>query len=742
MAGQGRGNTVARRADTPSGGTDTVNGAGTDEHDEPGARTIGARVVQRWARDGGGVMDDTPLHGPYDEDDLDPEQTSAGLVDFGAVRVPVPPDGQVMVEPDDGRLQAVHVMLPAGRLSVSALAAPRTGRLWPDLAAEIDESLRQGGASVRSFTGEWGRELHARTGEASSVFVGVDGARWMLYGVATGPTSTGAELDGELRRMLRGTVVVRGRSPYPVRTVLPLTVPEGLAAAMPELLEPAPETVEQERPEARSGSWRLRRGRPNRNGGRGRFRGVPEPAPPFVDVDGMPVDETSAVGPGPSVEAPSTTPRGLPRVPSARNGHSDDRRARNGSAGRPDARNGHRARSRADDGAPAPHNGSPTRHNGHVDAPAAAYGPNGGPYVESDDTTVAPDPSGGTGSWLTGRWRKAERKAPVAPARRPQLRVADLVAEAQRERAATEAPRPPAPAELTGPVPPAAGMTAPRDRFRNGRRRGPERARHGHGAVASPSRGLPAVPSPPRGLPALPSPPRGVPAIPSPPRGASVVSTPARGVPAVPSPARGLPALPSPSRGVPAVPSPRRGVPAVPDDRPGSSYRQERLTGSGDTWSARSSGAARDMGDTWVHPRPESRPAAPPPPAGSEDWTVPLPVVRPDSPPPWSGPPRLEQGRGGPAPSRRTAGPEPSHDRPSRIEPPRAPRSEDRWSEWSDGRRASGASADRHRSPREPAPGSGLPARRVPPPTGSVRGRRPADRRLFDGIPPGRHHRT
>ena len=149
------------------------------------------------------------------------------------MRVPVPRGGEVSVEPEDGRLQAVHVMLPAGRLSVSALAAPRTGGLWPDLAAEIDESLREGGATVRSFTGEWGRELHARTGDASSLFVGVDGPRWMLYGVATGPTGSARELDAALRVMLRGTVVVRGRSPYPVRTVLPLTVPENLSRPGP-----------------------------------------------------------------------------------------------------------------------------------------------------------------------------------------------------------------------------------------------------------------------------------------------------------------------------------------------------------------------------------------------------------------------------------------------------------------------------------------------------------------------------
>ena len=203
-----------------------------DPGDEPGARTIGALALKRWAARGPGrgdagddIGDGPPTHGPFDEDDVGDAPVAPDRVDFGAVRVPVPRGGVVSVEPEDGRLQAVHVMLPAGRLSVSALAAPRTERLWPDLAAEIDESLREGGATVRSFTGEWGRELHARTGDASSLFVGVDGPRWMLYGVATGPTSAAAELDAALRTMLRGTVVVRGRSPYPVRTVLPLTVP-------------------------------------------------------------------------------------------------------------------------------------------------------------------------------------------------------------------------------------------------------------------------------------------------------------------------------------------------------------------------------------------------------------------------------------------------------------------------------------------------------------------------------------
>jgi len=180
--------------------------------------------------------------GPYDVDDLPPDLTdAAGRVDFGALRLPVPAAGSVTVEPSaGGRLTAVQVTLPRGHLSISALAAPRSARLWPELVREIDTSLRDGGARVWSYTGEWGRELHARTGPAASIFVGVDGPRWMLYGVATGPTAAAPELDAELRRLLRGTVVVRGRSPYPVRTVLPLTMPEELAPEVPGTGVPPP----------------------------------------------------------------------------------------------------------------------------------------------------------------------------------------------------------------------------------------------------------------------------------------------------------------------------------------------------------------------------------------------------------------------------------------------------------------------------------------------------------------------
>ena len=259
-----------------------------------------ALAVERGAR---------PGTGPHDGDAMEPDaDLDTGTTDFGALRVPLPAGGAVMVEPPGaGGTHALHVTLPAGRLSVSALAAPKSSRLWPELAKEIEASLREGGARVRSFTGDWGRELHATTGAATSVFVGVDGPRWMLYGVATGPTATLVSLDEELRRMLRGTVVLRGASPYPVRTVLPLSLPAHLAP--PEEPEPAPpsnggpsnvETPGSPAPTGQAGG-----GAP---GGRSGATGGPDPLGAAPPASPQPVSPPAATHSTPRVPAVAQAP--------------------------------------------------------------------------------------------------------------------------------------------------------------------------------------------------------------------------------------------------------------------------------------------------------------------------------------------------------------------------------------------------------------------------------------------------
>jgi hypothetical protein len=101
----------------------------------------------RWAdRAASGSDDAEPAEppvdadGPFDATDLDLEQTDAvGRLDFESLRVPMPDGARLQIEKlPDGRLKAVHVMVECGRLSVSALAAPKNGRLWPELADEVE----------------------------------------------------------------------------------------------------------------------------------------------------------------------------------------------------------------------------------------------------------------------------------------------------------------------------------------------------------------------------------------------------------------------------------------------------------------------------------------------------------------------------------------------------------------------------------------------------------------------------
>ncbi|MGB3440981.1 MAG: DUF3710 domain-containing protein [Actinophytocola sp.] len=166
--------------------------------------------------------------GPHDEADA-PDDGLTRL-DLGSVRLPVPDGAQLQVEMDQNKaVRAVHVVTPFGQLTVNAYAAPRSGGLWREVCGELAEQLRGDGAKVRSSAGEWGQELVAALGEVSLRFIGVDGSRWMLRGVVAGPPDMAEQSTHALYDLVRGTVVVRGTQPMPVRTPLPIDLPPSIA---------------------------------------------------------------------------------------------------------------------------------------------------------------------------------------------------------------------------------------------------------------------------------------------------------------------------------------------------------------------------------------------------------------------------------------------------------------------------------------------------------------------------------
>lgn len=175
-----------------------------------------------------GDADLGPETGPYDESEA--PRDGRNRLDLGSVRLPVPEGAQLQVEMDpSGSVRAVHLLTPSGQLTVSAFAAPKSGGLWQEVSEELTAQLRSDGATVLRERGDWGSELAAKANDVALRFVGVDGPRWMLRGVAASPLDQTDAAAVALRELLEGTIVVRGTQPMPVRTPLPIELPDAIA---------------------------------------------------------------------------------------------------------------------------------------------------------------------------------------------------------------------------------------------------------------------------------------------------------------------------------------------------------------------------------------------------------------------------------------------------------------------------------------------------------------------------------
>ncbi|MFD7658084.1 DUF3710 domain-containing protein [Actinosynnema sp. NPDC059797] len=172
---------------------------------------------------------DVPEDGPFDE--AQAPDDGLNRLDLGSIRLPVPDGAQLQVEMDpSGAVRAVHLLTGVGQLTVSAFAAPRSDRLWPEVSGEMIAQFKSDGFRILRENGEWGEEIAARNNEVHLRVVGVDGPRWMLRGIAAAPNEEMAVQAAQaLYVLMRDTVVVRGEQPMPVRTPLPIELPEAIA---------------------------------------------------------------------------------------------------------------------------------------------------------------------------------------------------------------------------------------------------------------------------------------------------------------------------------------------------------------------------------------------------------------------------------------------------------------------------------------------------------------------------------
>jgi len=184
--------------------------------------------------------------GPWDVDDA-PDDGRA-RVDLGAVQIPVVEGMEVRVDVQDQVVVAATLIDGRSAMQVHAFAAPRSAGIWPDVRQEIADSLRQTGGEAHETQGPLGVELVARIpvdapGQGRVLqpgrFLGVDGPRWFLRGLLTGPAATDPVQGKRLEDAFRGTVVVRGGEAMAPRDLLPLRLPKDAAEhAEPEPTEP------------------------------------------------------------------------------------------------------------------------------------------------------------------------------------------------------------------------------------------------------------------------------------------------------------------------------------------------------------------------------------------------------------------------------------------------------------------------------------------------------------------------
>lgn len=125
-------------------------------------------------------------------------------------------------------------------LQINAFAAPKRSGIWSEVRSEIAEALQGSGGRAAEVEGSFGTELHAAVptelpGQgvvlADARFVGVDGPRWFLRGLLTGPAATDAALAAPFEAALRDVVVLRGGDAMAVRDPLPLRLPRDVDAA-------------------------------------------------------------------------------------------------------------------------------------------------------------------------------------------------------------------------------------------------------------------------------------------------------------------------------------------------------------------------------------------------------------------------------------------------------------------------------------------------------------------------------
>jgi len=178
--------------------------------------------------------------GPWDAGEPYPAQER---VDLGSLQVPVGPEHEIQLVMAEQHGAWVTVKYRESEVQIQAFAAARRDALWDDVRAEIAAEVHTAGGRSQESEGPFGIELMAQVpaepgqpalGMRLVRFVGIDGPRWFVRGLFTGPAADGGEQAELLEEVLRDVVVVRGEHPVPPREILELRLPPEAQQALEE----------------------------------------------------------------------------------------------------------------------------------------------------------------------------------------------------------------------------------------------------------------------------------------------------------------------------------------------------------------------------------------------------------------------------------------------------------------------------------------------------------------------------
>lgn len=184
--------------------------------------------------------------GPWDS--ADAPDDGLARIDLGSLLLPVVAGTELRVDVN-AQQRVVGATLRSGDslLQVAVFAAPRAAGIWQEVRADLARGAAGQGGQLAEVDGPFGPELAGHVPAAPPAqpgrpapapvrrptrFLGVDGPRWFLRGMISGPAAQHPDAAAVLEQAFRQIVVVRGTAPMPVREQLPLTLPPQAAAQL------------------------------------------------------------------------------------------------------------------------------------------------------------------------------------------------------------------------------------------------------------------------------------------------------------------------------------------------------------------------------------------------------------------------------------------------------------------------------------------------------------------------------